>query len=487
MSIIDKHCDVKGVILQSNNKTYSCVLNQTDIVENKNKFYIMQIIKVSDTYHHFTRYGRIDEAGTCVNKVYNNENTAINFFEKQFKTKTGNAFSSGNFVKKTGKYFMSQVSYKDEIEKIKDTLPQNKLAVKSLLDDRVQSLLSLLSNVDIMQQNLLTLNFDSSRCPLGKLTNEQLTAAGQIIDKIQQIVMGPVLTTDNKQNLIGLSNDFYTYLPMSFKRKKPPVISTQELINTYKDTIDELKNMVVAVQIAENNNVGVIHQLDNIYNNIKTKITPLDKDSEMYSVINDYVKNTHGPTHSYKLELMDVFEIEQQDKVAKFEKYTKSIGNSNNTLLFHGSATCNWLSILSRDLLIHPQTVVKDVIITGKMYGNGLYTSSVSTKSFSYCRSESSNNIACMALANVCLGTVAKRAYADYNVTPESLKRERCDSIQGVGKFTPSSIKTIGNIKIPCGKLVESKQPNSLLYDEHIIYNSDQQLIKYLILVKNIK
>ncbi len=485
MSIIDKHCDVKGVILQSNNKTYSCVLNQTDIVENKNKFYIMQIIKVLDTYHHFTRYGRIDEAGTCVNKVYNNENTAINFFEKQFKTKTGNAFSSGNFVKKTGKYFMSQVSYKDEIEKIKDTLPQNKLAVKSLLDDRVQSLLSLLSNVDIMQQNLLTLNLDAKKMPVGKLNSEQLSLAGQILDKIQLIVSIPVLTADNKQNLIGLSNDFYTYLPMSFGRKKPPAIATQELINTYKDTIVELKNMVVAVQIAENNSAGSVHPLDNIYNNIKTKITPLDKDSEMYSVINDYVKNTHGPTHSYKLELMDVFEIEQEGKVSKFESYTKGIGN--HTLLYHGSSVSNWCSILLNDLLINPQTVNKNVVISGKMFGESIYTASACTKSFSYCRTESSNNIGCLGLAIVALGTVGRRVNADYYITPASLKKEKCDSIQGVGRYTAKSHIVVNNIKIPTGPLIEQKTNCSLLYDEHMVYNSDQLLLKYLILVKNIK
>ncbi len=485
MSIIDKHCNVKGVILQSNNKTYSCVLNQTDIVNNKNKFYIMQIIKVNDTYHHFTRYGRIDEAGISSTKIYNNENTVINVFERQFKTKTGNAFDTKNFVKKPGKYFMSQVSYKDEIEKIKDTIPQNKLAVKSLLDDRVQSLLSLLSNVDIMQQNLLTLNIDSRKCPIGKLTAEQLTAAGQIIDKIQQIVMVPVLTDENKQNLIGLSNDFYTYLPMSFGRKKPAIINSSEMVNTYRDTIVELKNMVVAVQIAENNSPASIHPLDNIYNNIKTKITPLDKDSEMYSVINDYVKNTHGPTHHYKLELMDVFEIEQFGKKDKFDAYTKSIGN--HTLLYHGSSISNWCSILLNDLLINPQTVNKNVVISGKMFGESIYTASACTKSFSYCRTESSNNIGCLGLARVALGTVGRRVNADYYITPASLKKEKVDSIQGIGRYTPKSHVVVDNIKVPTGPLIEQKINCSLLYDEHMVYNSDQLLLKYLILVKNIK
>jgi len=486
MSIVDEHCPVKGTVLKHDNKTYSCVLNQTDIRMNSNKFYIMQIIKVGDTYHHFIRYGRTGEVGTVTTKPYTCDSTAIGAFEKQFKLKTGNPFYVDTFVKKPGKYFMSQVSYEDEIEKVKDTIPKDKLAVKSMLDERVQNLLSLLSNVEIMQQNLLTLQIDLKRCPLGKLDSKQLDFAGQIIDKIQQIVIVPVLTDENKRDLVSLSSEFYTYLPMSFGRKKPPVINDQEMINNYKDTIVELKNMVVAVQVADNkNNVGDVHPLDNIYANIKTKITPLDKDSEMYAVIQEYVKNTHGPTHHYKLELLDVFEVEQEGKKDRFEKYTKGI--DNHTLLFHGSHVSNIISIVKNDLLLNPHAINKGVVITGRMFGMGLYFATACTKSFSYCRTESSNNIACMILAQVPLGKIAKRVNADYYVTPESLKKEKCDSIQGVGKFTPSSHKVINDIKIPCGKLIESNKPNTLLYDEHIIYNSNQQLIKYLILVKNVK
>lgn len=486
MSIVDEHCSVKGTVLKYNDKTYSCVLNQTDITTNKNKFYIMQIIKVNDTYYHFTRYGRTGEVGVTSMKPYTNEITAVSMFEKQFKTKTGNPFIIEKFVKKTGKYFMSQVSYEDEIEKVKDIIPKDKLAVKSVLDERVQSLLALLSNVDIMQQNLLTLNYDFTKCPIGRVTNDQLDFAGQIIDKIQQIVMISVLTDENKQNLVSLSSEFYTYLPMSFGRRKPPIINDQEMINNYKDTIVELKNMVVAVQVAANNNLGDIHPLDSIYANIKTKIAPLDKDSEMYSIINDYVKNTHGPTHHYKLELLDVFEIEQEGKKELFEKYSKGIGN--DTLLFHGSATCNWCSILLNGLLIYPQTVNKAVVITGKMFGESIYMSSCSTKSFSYCRTEISNNIGCLALVQASLGKIGRRTNADYYITPESLKKEKCDSIQGIGRYTPISSTKIKNINIPNGKLIERKvTPITLMYDEHMVYNADQLLIKYLILVKNIK
>ena len=45
MSIKDIHCGIAGDVLGN----YTCVLNQTDIVTNKNKFYIMQLIKTSSS------------------------------------------------------------------------------------------------------------------------------------------------------------------------------------------------------------------------------------------------------------------------------------------------------------------------------------------------------------------------------------------------------------------------------------------------------
>ena len=484
--IVDEHCQVKGTILEENGKVYSCTLNQTDIRYNSNKFYIMQIIKTSDSsFTHFTRYGRTGESGTSSGKTYSSQYTAINAFEKQFKTKTGNVFDTSKpFVKKEGKYFMSQVSYDDELDKVKDKIVPV-VPLKTNLHERVQNLLSILTNVQFMQQSLISLNIDTKKMPLGKITKDQMDLATGVLDKIQTIMGNPVLTPDMNIQLVSLSSEYYTYLPMAFGRRKPPVINTQQMITDYKDVITELTNMVVTIKINDSNQQQNVNPLDNIYANINTTITHLDKNSQMYSEIEKYVMNTQGPTHHYKLELMDVFEVEQHGKKDKFDAHCKGIGN--NHLLFHGSGISNWISILKNDLLLNPQAVNKNVVITGKMFGNGLYTASCVSKSFSYCRTETSNNIGCLALLQVPLGTIGKRLQADYYITPESLKKEKCHSIQGIGKYTPGSSITINYITIPNGKLVESKQKGALLYDEHMIYNSNQQFIKYLILVKNIK
>lgn len=481
--IVDEHCKDKGIVLEHNNKIYSCVLNQTDVATNSNKFYIMQIVSMgNNNYTHFIRYGRTGETGTFNCKSFSNVNDVVFAFEKQFKTKTGNNFNpSVDFVKKPGKYFMSKVTYDDELDKVKDNIvPQPK--PQSKLCDRLQFLIGFLTNVQYMQQSLVSLNIDVKKMPLGKITSDQLDMANKVLDELQPIISAGV--TRQTKELLELSSSFYTYLPMNFGRKKPPIISTQEMITNYKDAIIELKNMVVTVSVTD---VGInnVNPLDSIYDKLKTRITPMDKGCNMWNMIEQYVKNTKGSTHYYNLELMEVYEIDQDGKKDKFDDYTKNIGNKY--LLFHGSCSVNWCSILLNDLLIYPQAVSKNVVITGKMFSNGIYFASCVSKSFSYCRTETSNNIGVLALAEVALGNIGKRINFDYNITPESLKKEKCDSIHGMGRYTSfGNVNKVDDVVIPNGVLSDTGS-KSLLYDEHVIYNSNQQKIKYLILVKNVK
>jgi len=55
----------------------------------------------------------------------------------------------------------------------------------------------------------------------------------------------------------------------------------------------------------------------------------------------------------------------------------------------------------------------------------------------------------------------------------------------GLGKSRPiSSIKLDKNITIPNGKLGSSGDNGTLLYDEFVIYDTNQISLKYLVIVK---
>ena len=476
--LIDEKCNVKGTLVEKDGIMYNCALNQTDLKSNKNKFYIMQLILAGSEYTLYVRYGRVGEPGVTSYKKFTDEASGIRAFANQFKTKTGNVWGTTDFKKKDGKYFLSEVSYDDAIKDVKDIeikTPDTKL------DKKVHELISMLSDTNMMNDALVSLDIDTKKMPLGKLKETQLKKAEKLLDDIEKMLQDKVNKPD-LDTLTDLSSEYYTYLPMACGRKKPPVINDSERIAKYKEIIDELRNMVVAVNIKNNVKSGD-NPIDGIYDGIKTKIQPLDKSSQMYAEILKYVANSHGSTHSCKLEVLDIYEVEQEGKREKFEKACQGI--DNRTLLIHGSGLSNWLSILRHDLLINPQVVSKNVVIAGKMFGYGLYFANCISKSWGYCRTETSKGIACLALAEVALGNVDKRINADYHINSASLKKTGHNSVQGQGQTTIKDNTTVNNLIIPNGPLTKSNVKASLLYDEFIVYESNQQLIRYLIIVKN--
>ena len=182
---LDEHCDLTGEVLVKNDDAYTCVLNQTDLISNKNKFYNMQIVRAGTKYCHFIRYGRISEPGKIITKDYASEGAAISAFEKQFKSKTKNNWSNrANFVKADGMYFLSDIKYEtDEVPEEAKMAPPI-----SVLDERVQNLIKLFTNQTTMQNTLISLEVNTEKMPLGKISKKQLDSAQNILAQIKKLV-----------------------------------------------------------------------------------------------------------------------------------------------------------------------------------------------------------------------------------------------------------------------------------------------------------
>jgi hypothetical protein len=84
------------------------------------------------------------------------------------------------------------------------------------------------------------------------------------------------------------------------------------------------------------------------------------------------------------------------------------------------------------------------------------------------------------------LGKQSPRNNPDYDITKASLAKTGCHSAHGVGQYVPSDITVIDGLAIPNGKIVDTKKKTYLKYNEFVVYDVDQILIRYLILVKNI-
>jgi poly [ADP-ribose] polymerase len=484
--LIDPQCKYNtGSIVESNESVYDCTLNQTDIKSNKNKFYIMQLIKINNKYVVYIKYGRIGENGKNDYKEFNSESMAISFFEKQFRSKTGNSWcDKDNFVKKTGKYFMAEIDCADITDdKTTDTNDENSNDENSdddiELDERVINFIKLISNTTYMKNTLVQLEIDTEKMPLGKISQTQIDKAYEILDEINK-------NLGNSDTLTKLSSEFYTLIPYACGRQIPPIINNAKLVGKNINLLNELSQMVFGTKaiIKLKKDKG---NLMKFYQDLQTEIIPLDKSDEMYQILVKYLLNSKAPTHNFQFKVLDIFEINRELERDAYDAYSSKI--KHKTLLFHGTRLCNTISIMKNGLVVDPSKLGINVSITGKMFGLGLYFADSVSKSIQYCAYDTSNNIACVFIAEIALGHMLKKKQADISLTTKTMPKGY-HSTWGMGKSSFEKYDEYDDgTRIPSGKIksLSGTSDRCLLYNEFIIYHEEQVNIRYAVLLKIIE
>ena len=80
-----------------------------------------------------------------------------------------------------------------------------------------------------------------------------------------------------------------------------------------------------------------------------------------------------------KPKVKKVYRVVPNEQQAKFDTYVADHQIDNIKLLWHGSRNENWISIIKKSLMLNPNAV-----ITGKMWGCGIYFAPSSMKSWGY-------------------------------------------------------------------------------------------------------
>lgn len=485
MLVLDQHCtQYSGAEVVD---PYDCTLNQTDLKTNKNKFYIMQVINNGSSHYLYIRYGRIGEIGR-ISYASDTESTCISKFKTQFKSKTKNNWDDrGSFKQYAGKYYLCQKQKVDDSEIKKDREDEPKIP-PSKLSDRLQSFLQLIGDINMLKTTLKSLDVDINKMPLGAISPEQLDEAESVLMTIQGLLqVADYKTNDQALNdkLVDLSSEYYTYVPQIVSRSsKPPLINSQIRIDDYMNRIEDLKNLKIAYSAVHDISPKMDHNpCDMLYSKVKTDIQPLSRDHPMWQVIEDFVFQTHGPTHHAQVKLVDIYEICRE--ADRSRGFLKELGGQNVHLLWHGTRLSNYISIFQNGLVLRPE-MISNAKITGKMFGYGIYGANSFSKSFNYCCS-SPGEEACLFLGEFALGNQLERANADYNLNEKTLRLTGHHSCWGHGKWTPNKIQEVDGLKVPNGKLEKSLISHcALLYDEFIVYNEVQVKLKYVVRVKSV-
>eukprot|EP00730_Choanoeca_flexa_P009140 TRINITY_DN12596_c0_g1_i2.p1 TRINITY_DN12596_c0_g1~~TRINITY_DN12596_c0_g1_i2.p1 ORF type:complete len:684 (+),score=225.95 TRINITY_DN12596_c0_g1_i2:67-2118(+) len=472
-------------VYSENGLIYSFTGNQTNIANNNNKFYRLQLLE-SDKGGHFVTFGYWGRVGGRGQNMSFADTTDLNLakkeFEKKFRDKTKNQwsptiFDDFEFVK--GKYDLVKIDYNadggddDADMPDADDNDDDDEPVESQLKPEVKSLMELIFDVKKMNAAVVEMEYDLERMPLGKLTKDQILAGYQTLKDIEALIEGGA----SRAELTDASSEFYTRIPHAFGMRRPPVIATLEQVQAKLKLVEALDDIKAAMKLIQTKQTAREPAEDRHYRQLDCKLEPLDKKSTEFKMLNKYLKNTHGASHrQYKMELLDAFEV---DKDTNFE------GGENRKLLWHGSRLTNWGGILSQGLRIAPP----EAPVTGYMFGKGVYFADASSKSANYCMTSRSNNVGLLLLCEVALNDTDERMNAD-SMLPRGLKKG-CDSILGKGRNVPDPAQDIvmdDGLVIPAGTLKDTKLTNpngyTLQYNEYIVYRTSQIKFRYLLKCK---
>lgn len=158
------------------------------------------------------------------------------------------------------------------------------------------------------------LNLDPDQCPLGQLSKSQIQKGYKVLREIYQ-----VLTTSNRESrILELTNDFYTNIPQNFGMKRPPPINRIPKVKEKLALLDTLLDLEIAnsLSIRSLKQLETQHPLDVYYSQLKCNITVLAPD--FVRTLQNWVDGTHAPSHNFKINVVQGFELNRETETARF-------------------------------------------------------------------------------------------------------------------------------------------------------------------------
>ncbi|KAG5592204.1 hypothetical protein H5410_042718 [Solanum commersonii] len=476
-------------VLQQGNNIYDATLNQTNVENNNNKFYIIQVLEndCGGNYLVYTRWGRVGEKGeTKISGPYASAKDATSEFERKFYEKTKNCWSNRkDFFCQPKQYAWLEMDY-DENGDDSSIQGQSILVPKSRpretrLEVPIAKFISLICDINMMRQQMVEIGYNANKLPLGKLSKKTILKASirsgyDVLKNIADVIGQP-----NRTLLEDLSSQFYTVIPHDFGFQKMCefVIDTPPKLKRKIEMVEALAEIEVTTKLLEDNTDIQEDPLYYQYEQLGCKLVPVEVGSQEFLMIENYMKNTHAKTHSsYAVDIVQVFRASRNGETERFQKFSDM---SNRMLLWHGSRLTNWAGILSQGLRIAPPEAPS----TGYMFGRGVYFADMFSESAIYCYASSAAKNGVLLLCEVALGDMNELLSANSDADKLPLGKLSTKAVGATAPdFKEGQILEDGVI-VPLGNPKE--RPNhegNLLHNEYVVYNVEQIRMRYVIQVE---
>jgi len=294
------------------------------------------------------------------------------------------------------------------------------------------------------------------------VTQKQVDKAQETLDQI----VGFQLDANNIAEFNKLLQTFYSIVPRKMKHVKTHLVDPDsdlterknEIITEEQTTLDVMAGQVKLN--ADMKDSDVEEDQEEVETDI-LKSSGLD----VIEVTDDAVINKiKGLMADNSRKFRKAFEVVNTKTQSAYEGQIKKAKNQKEELFWHGSRNENWWSILTTGLLIRPSNAV----YSGSMFGDGIYFADKFQKSFGYTSGRGSYwaggnaNTAILALYNVHVGEqkiIKRHDSSCYKLCHSILAKENCDSVFAQGGI-------------------------DLRNNEYIVYQSQQNTVKYLVVVE---
>lgn len=295
-------------------------------------------------------------------------------------------------------------------------------------------------------------------------TVNSTTVTQAMIDEAQNILSSLVSIQDvdefNK-NLIQLFNA----IPRKMKKVSDYLAKSKEdfskIITDEQNLLDVMQGQVYVPQHKEKDNTVQTNETILEHFGLEMQETTTE---EIVMIKNLLAEDANRYVNSWK-----VINKETQER---FDKFVKENNINNTKMLWHGSRSENFWSIIKTGLVLRPT----NAIITGKLYGYGIYFAPRARKSIGYTSvngsywANGSNKTGFMAIFEVAYGTPydvydfdSKYHEMNYNLLQKFKQGANClHAHAGASMGGYSSLKN----------------------DEIVFYKQEQMTIKYLVEIK---
>jgi poly [ADP-ribose] polymerase len=422
-----------------------------DTVANSNKFYKLELDatgRVSKTY------GRVGAAG-----VTNYEMTGDHGFDTILNAKKRKGYREVDVAGDTPKHAGARVDNARLHAVAKSGLTSGKAKENVDIDRLIERIVRVNAH-QILESSGGMMKVDTSgriQTPLGIVTGTSIARAEALLGQLS--VAGPA-------DLPRLLEQYLTCVPQkvgsragwadTFFNAENTIQKQRDFLQQLRDSLNFYDAQAVAAATAPADAAADA--------GFKYKIRAVSSTGATFKRIEKLYESSKADFHAAsRLRLKRVFELVDPAGAKVYEKIASEIGNRQE--LWHGTKAVNLLSILRKGLYI-PPTSGTTIQIAGRMFGDGLYLSSLASKSLGYATGLWGGNreTNCFMLLNdVAMGSEYRPTRNGFD---PAIPREARSTLNKFGKpFNSINVRAgSGGVRNP----------------ESIVWNVDQVRVRYL-------